>query len=363
MSQAVKSYLESEYQIAIVNVFTDDYLAFDPIHNLSSGVYGGERVYDYFLQTQSIACAHFYCACGKIGMRWLSGRMESSLSHFIEEYKPDLLLSVMPFVNGSIYRVAQKLDMPFGIIPCDLDVTNYLNGMPYADYPRFLFGLSVDDPLVRSVLKGSVADEQVRIVGFPVRPGFLQEHDLSTLKAEFEIPDDKPVIMVLMGSAGSKATLRYAKAFARRVKRPVHLVLCLGRNGQLREKIDAIDFPEHISVTTLGFTDRIHDYMAVSDLLITKAGPTSIIEAVAIGVPMIIDRTKRVLWWEKMNADFVKHIGCAQELRSFKMLPQMIDELLDPEVQEAMRGACHAYRMPDARQEIMNFVHELEAMV
>lgn len=355
-SNAIKDYLGDAYQVAIVNVFTDADIALDPIHNMTTGAYGGEKVYDFLLQTQSIWCAQAWCALGRFSMRMLSSSMESSIELFMQTQKPDLIISVIPVMNGSIYKVAERLDIPLAIITCDLDATNYINGLYRPAYKKFFFGLSFNDhKIIETIKDAEIPQEQVKFVGFPVRTQFLHKPHTCCLKQELNIPSDKPVVMVLMGSAGSTATVRYARALAQ-IERPLHVILCLGRNEALREKINTIEFPAEISVSVVGFTNRIADYMGVSDILITKSGPTSICEALHMGLPMIIDHTKRVLWWEQMNIDFVMEHGFGTELRHIRNLSQVLDEFLEPFALEKMREAMRSYQLPDVAQNVRDLV-------
>jgi processive 1,2-diacylglycerol beta-glucosyltransferase len=361
-SNAIKDYLGDAYHVAIVNVFTDEIVALDPIHNLTTGAYGGEKFYDFFLQTQSIWCAQAWCAFGRVTMRLRSSSVEASFEECIKTQKPDLIISVIPVIDGSLYRVAERLDIPLAVITCDLDATNYINGLRNVTYEKFFFGLNFDDPKILETIKpAQIPPNQVRFVGFPVRTAFLHKPHTSCLKQELAIPTNKPVVMVLMGSAGSKATFSYARALAK-FKKPIHIILCLGRNEALREKIATIPFPAHISVTVVGFTNRIADYMGVSDLLITKSGPTSICEALNMGLPMIIDHTKRVLWWEQMNIDFVRQHGFGQELRSMRNLSKLLELSLESSVLESMREAMRHYHLPDVKNNVKALVDEMAAL-
>ncbi len=88
------------------------------------------------------------------------------------------------------------------------------------------------------------------------------------------------------------------------MRRPLHIFLCLGKNEALREPIQALSFPSHITVSIIGFTDRIADFMAAADVLITKPGAVSVFEALVIGVPIIIDNN--VLAWEASGIDLIE---------------------------------------------------------
>lgn len=366
-SLAIKQYLADDYLVASVNIFSDIIRPIDPFR-LFSPHYSSEHFYNDLLSRQSIFLVETFAFLGRTSFRWLSGTLDELLEQYVEENKPDIIISVIGFINGSIYRVAKKMDIPFAIIPVDLDVRNYCNDLYAPDYKKFIFGLNFKDDAIREHTKRiKISEEQTRYLGFPLRPEFLKKgHNLAQIKDEFKIPQDKKVVMILMGSAGSGATLRYAKTLAQapqhKLPVPVHLILCLGRNERLRAAIEELAFPPHVTVSIIGFTDRIADLMCASDILITKAGPASICEAICIGVPMIIDRTQPILWWEQMNIDFVKDHKFGDELRRIRKLPKMLTRYLEHEDELAqMRERMQQFEFPEVVRNVRDLVEELIA--
>ena len=85
------------------------------------------------------------------------------------------------------------------------------------------------------------------------------------------------MVMVFMGGAGSLASYRYVRTLAK-LAMPMHILVCLGRNMRLSRNINKILLPPEVTLTIIGFTDRIADLMSISDVLITKPGPGSVCE-------------------------------------------------------------------------------------
>lgn len=366
-ANAIREYLQEKYQVEIVNVFEEVLLPLDPVHALTGGSYNGEDLYNYFLKTNSRFFANNIVAFGKLTMNWQASRIQPMLEEFLLAYKPDALISVIPVLNGNILAVSEKLDIPFAVIALDRDMASigFLNGIWKPTYKKFVFGVPFNDEILKKtvVKKTAIAPEQVRAIGVPVRTSFLEKKDIPALRKEFNVPEGKPVVMILMGSVGSGATFRYARALSR-MKQPVHLFLCLGKNEALRERIEKeITFPPHISVSIVGFTNRIADYMAASNLLITKSGAVSHFESLVVHVPVFFDRTREVLSWEYMNISFVKEHGFGDEVRMVRKAPKMVDAFFKhPEYEAAIRERIAAYLMPDVRKNVMTLVDDLLAM-
>ncbi len=47
--------------------------------------------------------------------------VEPLLEKYLTQHQPDLIISVIPLINNLVLKVAQKLNIPFLLIPTDLD--------------------------------------------------------------------------------------------------------------------------------------------------------------------------------------------------------------------------------------------------
>lgn len=328
VSNGLNSYLFDEYEILVVNLFKEVLGPLDTLGTLSFGKMGGEDLYNFCLRARWTGVAGSIARAGNSYFNWRQDAAESCLLDYFKYAKPDLIISVIPIVNGAVLAVAQKLDIPLLILTNDLDTTNYLNGISKPTYKKFKITLAFEDPTLREKMKpAGIPESQIAVAGFPLRPEFFKPKDVPALKKEFNVPPDKPVVMVFMGGAGSMTSYRYVRVLAR-MGIPLHMIIVLGRNERLKRNINKIMLPEGVTMTLLGFTNRIADLMAMSDVLITKPGPGSVCEALESNVPMILDATQGSIWWEETNIDFMTKHGFAIRLNDVlhleKELPRYI---------------------------------------
>lgn len=362
-SQAIKNYLGDGYEFKVVTMVRDVLFPIDPLNWLMGGTYSGEDFYDGLLKNQYIYGTHMLAKLGGIVIKLRGSTIDGLVEEFIKKEKPDLVLSVFPYFNGSLYRVTKKLNLPFLIVQPDFDSTHYAHDLTNPTSEHFIFGIPFDYAGIWKKLEGAgIPKERVRVVGFPVRPSFFEKRNVEAARKEFKVPSDKPVAMVLMGSAGSRGTLRYAKAFAK-LDYPMHVILCLGRNEALRKEIEQLQFPPHITVSLLGFTDKIADIMAISDVIITKSGPTSICEAIYARKPIIVDRTSgKILWWERLHAQFVVDNGFGEELFEIRKLPQVLGKFVnDKSYIAAVKERMTNYKLPEVKDNICSLIQQLIA--
>lgn len=331
VSKALCGYLKDQYDISVINALQDILGSFDPMQYITFGKANGEDFYNFCLQCRWTSFINKFINMGCWGFRYHKDRMEQVIMNFLKKEKPDLIISVIPIINFMILNVAQKLDIPFLVLTNDLDTTNYIHALNKPCYKKFYYTIAFDDESIRQkILPAQIPYKQVKVTGFPLRPEFFTPKNKNIIKKDFNIPNDKPLIMLLMGGAGSRASLRYVKALAC-TETPIHIIVCLGRNEKLRRHINRIILPKHITLSIIGFTDRIADLMAISNVLITKPGPGSVCEAIVSNLPMIIDQTNDPVCWEMMNIHFVKKYGFGDILQSFQDLQSILAKYIkDP---------------------------------
>lgn len=360
VSKALYGNLNDSYDIKIVNFYQDIAHWFDTVGLCTFGHFRAEDFYNFCLQCRWVPVINRYLDFGCWMTRLRHSSLEQSIEYFVQQEKPDLIISVMPIVNFMILKIAQQFQIPFLVLTNDLDTTNYIHALSNPQYKKFYYSLAFDDPAIRAkIAPASLSADSVKVIGFPLRPEFFSKKDKVKIKREFGIPEDKPVVMILMGGAGSLVTVRYIKMLAR-TPSPIHIIACLGRNEKLRRNIHRVILPRHITLSIVGFTDRIADLMAISDVLITKPGPNSICEAIASGLPMILDKTGTTLWWELLNIDFVKQYQLGDVLTNFRDLQSVLSRYLsDRRYVHTIRNRMLALNTSCFEKNLKNLIAEI----
>jgi len=105
-------------------------------------------------------------------------------------------------------------------------------------------------------------------------------------------------------------------------------------------------------VPVLGFVDNMADWMRAADLVVTKAGPGTISEALCSGLPMLL--TWYIPGQERGNLEWVVGIGAGRYVPRARELVDAIAELSLPRSPglAAMRAAVAAVARPEATERI-----------
>lgn len=359
-TNALTSYLQDKYEICVINLFKV-LGPIDPVKNLTFSKYYCEDFYNYSLKKGWTSLLNTVTPWAASRANILQKQIEELIEESVNKENADLFISVIPLLNGCLSNIAQKHNIPFLIITTDLDSCNYTNGLSNNN-KNFYYCLSFDDKEIkRRIKKLNLPKEQIKILGFPVRPEFLEpkEPDLiPELKKTWSMPLNKPIIMILMGAAGSSETYKYFRAICKQPL-PLHVIICLGRNENLKHKINRLAVPKHITFSTIGFTDKISELMSMADVLITKPGPTTLCEALYLNIPVILDGIYETLYWEAFNKEFVKKYKLGSIVSNYNDLGKILEKFICKDYKNITKRRIRHLKKENFGKNIIKFVDSL----
>lgn len=348
-ANAVASYLKKDYDITIVNVICDIFGCCSSLRPFSYA----EECYNFLLENRCNLLLNLYNYCGLFAFKFLKIVLTNVLYSYINDNKFDILISITPYINGIALDAAKQLDIPFIIIPTDLNSETFAHDISDPNYKKFNYVLPFkDDLLIEKIAFAKIPEEKIKFIGYPLREDFFEHKDINKIKNEWNISLNKPVAMILMGSVGSTATFMYAYRLSK-YKKPLHIIICLGRSEWLREKIKRIKMPDHITITIVGFTNKISDLMAMSDVIVTKTGTHSVCEAIQSRLPLILDSINPSLEWENLNPQYINKHAFGENLTDYHDIYNFLDEIL----------ADTKYKNNLLAQDIYNFPKGLKELV
>src|SRR6185369_6331383 len=99
-----------------------------------------------------------------------------------------------------------------------------------------------------------------------------------------------------------------------------HVIAIGGSNPRLVKRLQAIAAGEP-RLHAFGFSDRVADLMAASDVLVTKPGPGSVAEALHQRIPVVTIANARTVPQERWTARFLAESGFGFVERRWRDLP------------------------------------------
>jgi len=278
------------------------------------------------------------------------------LKEFWRRSRPDMAVSLVPNLDRALWE----------------SLTEALPGAPMvtiltdiADYPPHFWIERQDQYFIcgsakaveQALAMGHPLQKVHRVSGMILNPRFYEIPPLgaearATERARLGFDPAKPVGLVMFGGEGSKVMLQ----IVRRLDDRQLLVIC-GKNTRLFDRLKAT--PHRAPIFLEGFTREVPRYMQLADYFIGKPGPGSISEAIAMRLPVIVERNAWTLPQERYNADWILENGVGHVLSNFRKIAQAVEELLRPEVFAQCRDATASIN----NRAVFEILNILEAIV
>ena len=287
-----------------------------------------------------------------------------SISAAFDKYKPNLIISVHPLMQHVPVRVLRRRiesgmqdpNTTFATVVTDL--TTCHNTWFYSDVDRCFVATEESK---QQALRLGMPEEKLRVYGLPIRPAF--SHGLppkSTLKKRLGLDPKKPCIILMAGGEGMGPLEQTVNAVAKQIGAQAQLVVVCGRNAALVERLRSKEYPEGMRVNVQGFVTNMPDFMGASDVIITKAGPGTISEALICGLPMVLNAF--VPCQEEGNIPYVTENNVGVFETKPNKVASIIKSWLDDNGRElkALSARAKALAKPGS---LFDIVKELDGMV
>lgn len=200
---------------------------------------------------------------------------------FAEGY--DLIISTHFGYNAPILDYAQKIEQapPYIVI-----VTDYITAHRLWFDHRSTLCIVPSKEVQRRGLENGLSLEQMPIYGLPLKAPFEKKISKKTAESRLGWKKFNGLRVLLMGGGEGMGQMSVIAKKINAANIPLELVVVAGKNTALQQKLESVNW--NISTRVIGFSKDIATLMNASDLVITKGGPTSILEAATLGKPFLI---------------------------------------------------------------------------
>ena len=263
-----------------------------------------------------------------MAIRLFHGQQVKLLRRHWSQTRPDMVVSLVPNFNRAMRQaLAEALPaVPYAGVLTD-----------FADYPPH-FWLERQEQYV--ICGTEKAVEQARQHGHPERrifrtsgmilnPRFYEpvEVDRAAGRRRLGLDPELSTGLVLFGGQGSGVMLEIVRRLDE-TDLALQLILICGRNAKLAGSLRQMK--TRIPLFVEEFTEEVPYYMHLSDFFIGKPGPGSISEAMAMHLPVIVERNAWTLPQERYNADWLIEHEAGIVLSSFRGIAPAVRQLLEP---------------------------------
>jgi UDP-N-acetylglucosamine:LPS N-acetylglucosamine transferase len=222
-----------------------------------------------------------------------------SIKQAIANAQPDAVVAVHPLVIGLLHQTRKRSHATWPIIAVITDlVTIHASwATPGADVY-----LVPTQEAFQSLIKYGVPHSQIIYTGFPVHPKFTNGN-LSKKQACDELGIKNDIFTVLLTGGGVGAGNMSDWVHTLEIQCPdKQIIVIAGNNKELYNELKQRNFQSD-RLHIYGFVNNMETLMAASDVIVSKAGPGTLMEGVTMKKPLIV--TEAVGIQETGNIDFI----------------------------------------------------------
>lgn len=252
--------------------------------------------------------------------------LRQGLRELFERMRPDLIVSVHPLLNHVTLQVLQDIDIRIPVVTVVTDLVSihvswFASGVTACVVPTA-------EACARALAEG-VPPKRVHLLGMPIDPIFAEQPSTSVAerRVALGLRPDLPTVLVVGGGEGAGGLADAVAALASR-KLNAQLLVVTGRNRQLYAHLERLKATFLVPTHVYGYVRNMPELMRAADVIVTKAGPGTIHEAMACGLPIVLSGA--IPGQEEGNVDFVLENGLGVLAESPEQLDAHLSALLDP---------------------------------
>lgn len=269
-------------------------------------------------------------------------------------WRPDVVFCKGGYVSLPVGLVASKFHIPLVIHDSDTvpGLTNRMlaphasaigTGAPVKNYPRYNKKIT-------------------KFVGIPVSSDVktISAAEKTKLKKQLKLDPKRPLILAMGGGLGAVAINEAIKANAAKLVEAGYEVILLAGKGK------EVDIPKKLQkyIHVYDFSNQVTKFEQAADVVITRAGATTMAELAAIGVATIIIPSPYLAGdHQTKNAKVYEKAGAAVVLNEFELrdkpqiLMDAVDDLIDHRTKRAeLAKNLHTFAKSDALKQMTDMI-------
>ena len=266
------------------------------------------------------------------------------VEELFERKRPDVIIATHPICARIVARWKKETGSSLPMVTCVTDLTSHSEWI-HRVTDCYLVG--TEEIRERLAAKG-VSRDIIYVTGIPVR-------------AEFKLPvhrgDRKERNLLIMGGGLGMMPRKDSFYEALDTMPGVHTTIITGRNQKLYDRLVG----KYENIRVIGFTDRVYEYMAWADLVLTKPGGITMFESIFSELPILA--WEPFLEQEQHNARFLvkRGLGRVAAKESDECLAAIRELIYDDDTLADMSARMHALKEQLEQESVTHILARLTA--
>ncbi|HCN60073.1 diglucosyl diacylglycerol synthase [Mammaliicoccus fleurettii] len=224
----------------------------------------------------------------------------NKLLNLLIKEKPDLILLTFPTPVVSVLTEQFNLNIPIATV-----ITDYRLHKNWVTPHSNRYYVATKD-LKNEIHSIGIDEKDIKVTGIPISKQFEEPIDRYRWLTKHKLDPDKKVILMSAGAFGVSTGFSTMISKIDMYAKDAQVVMICGNSKSLKNEL-ITHFKGNKNVLILGYTKHMNEWMATSQLMITKPGGITISEAFSRHLPLIF--LNPAPGQELENADYFEQKG------------------------------------------------------
>lgn len=272
------------------------------------------------------------------------------LLKLVRKEKPDVIICTHVFAALLVTYLTGHIDIQTHTIGIVTDFTIH----PYWEDTNLDYYVTASELLTNQGVKKGIPEYKFKPFGIPIDPKFSRRKDKKEARKELDL-EDKDTVLVMSGSMGFGNVLEEIKELDR-LNLDYQIVTICGNNKKLKSQIDKLEMKK--TIYNYGYVNNVDIFMDAADCIVTKPGGLTTSEALAKGLPMIMNNP--VPGQEDRNVEFLLNAGAAMKVsKTFPIDDAIYNLFINKERRKNLDGSIKSLQKPNSTMDLVSFIIDL----
>lgn len=297
---------------------------------------------------------------------WRMRAAQKTIGRHFDSSRPDVAVGFGAYIELPLINWCHAQG-----IPCVIHEQNSVPGLANKTSAAKVKTVCVSLPVAIDAFRGKVGpDTQIVVTGNPVRQSVIRA-DRAEGRRSLGIPNDATMLLVFGGSLGARHLNEGVAALKSKLlsRKDLYVIHSTGK-GEYDSVVQelALTPDEAARWRVMPYIDRMGEALAAADLVLSRAGASSVAEIAALAVPsMLVPYPFATADHQTTNARYLVDAGAAVLLPDEKIdTSEFEDDLLglvdDPARRQAMRDAARGLAQDKAALALADQVESAAAL-
>ncbi|MEN3013256.1 MAG: glycosyltransferase [Endomicrobiia bacterium] len=245
-----------------------------------------QKLYNFSMEKPIIFDVFFFLTNNKLCTSILNLIMllknYNATKNLLDEFKPDIIVSTHPYWNFLIKKYKKEVkNIPYICVITD----SYMIHKAWID--RFVdYYFVIDEDTKHVLINNNI--KNIYVTGFPVNYKLFEKVEKEKIIKELELDLDvnKKIILITIGLGATSRFIEIIE-YLKDIENNFQLIIITGKYKDIYDYLTTkVKFKPKTKI--IGWTDKMYNFLKISDIVICKAGGAIVSEALSCGVPVFI---------------------------------------------------------------------------